>query len=122
MYPNNMLRRNICIYISILISIFTAYLCSNLTSLSHGYINKTSVKLGDFVGYSCSYGYRLVGQSTRQCVANCNGNQCRLSGEKPSCVGRLMYYYTCIEMSISRTIVSTVGLKQFKEFFDKHRL
>ena len=70
---------------------FTANSCPNVTSPSNGYVNQTTVKVGDLVEYNCSYGYWLNGESTRLCDANCTGNQCQLSGVKPTCDGGLQY-------------------------------
>ena len=67
--------------------VVTANSCPNITSPSNGYVNQTTVKFGDSVGYNCSYGYYLAGQPTRRCDTNCIENQCQLSGVKPVCNG-----------------------------------
>ena len=94
-YTENMLLRKQLHFLSnsMLIVVSTANLCSNLTSPSNGEINKVSVEFGDSVRYNCSYGYMLVGKSTRLCDADCTGNQCQLSGVKPTCESALMYCY-----------------------------
>ena len=98
-YTENMLRRKHLHFMSnsMLIVVFTANLCSNLTSPSNGVINKVSVEFGDSVRYNCSYGYMLVGKSTRLCDTVCTGNQCKLSGVKPTCESGLMYCYLSLK-------------------------
>ena len=54
--------------------------CDYLKDLKHGEVNHDGVYVGDNATYSCHYGYKLVGESTRKCLYDGEW-----SGEEPKC-------------------------------------
>ncbi len=66
--------------------------CQSLTHPTNGEVSVSTGTLGMNLGvgavatYSCSNGYRLVGQATRTCVSN-GGSSGIWSGSEPMCEG-----------------------------------
>ena len=59
---------------------FSKVECDYLEDLEYGGVNHEGVYYGDKAIYSCHYGYKLVGESTRKCLYDGNW-----SGEEPEC-------------------------------------
>jgi len=66
---------------------FTAIPCGNLSSPVNGQVRLEADTFGSQANYSCSEGYALNGNSTRECQADG-----QWSGSEPTCEGRSATY------------------------------
>ena len=66
--------------------------CDYLVDLEYGKVNHEGVYYGDKATYSCHYGYKLVGESTRKCLY-----EGHWSGEEPKCIKSMLdaLYFSC---------------------------
>ena len=59
--------------------------CDYLKGLEYGVVNHEGVYVGDNATYSCHYGYKLIGKSTRKCLYDGNW-----SDEEPKCIKSML--------------------------------